>query len=216
MVKNQTESPQRLHKGGDTVTIIEYNANNPHPAGFKGLRVFVRKIDAPPFQEYISFSGLNPSQVRDAKIYAQKIDEYHTEDQRQRRFAQLINSPSRSPLSCVLGINVCLISRHDKHGGFRHEFAISVTGAGMESTLFPVSQAGDILKLTRALTRYDYPWFVQAWNKACRVRARAIGLKRTPSQWLRGIASEKDVARFIEKRIRDNLKKNKQRKRHAG
>ena len=198
------------------MTIIEYNEDNPHPAGFKGLRVFVRKIEAPPFQEYISFTGLNPSQVRDAKIYAQRLDAYHTEDQRQRRLAQLINSPSRSPLSCVLGIHACLVSRHNKQGGFRHEMAITVTGIGINSTLFPVSQAGEILKLTRALTRYDYPWFVQAWNKACRVRARAIGLKRTPSQWLRGIASEKEVARFIEQRIRGNLKKNKQGTRHAG
>ena len=216
MVKDQTKSPKRLHKGGDAVTIFEYKSPS-RPDKVLALIVDVKKHFGKPFYEYISLSGLNQRQIQEARIYAEKIHQYHVEDRKQQLRSKLINTPANKPLSTVIGINFCVASIRLKSGGLSHELRISVSAAeghNLVNDQAPVPSKQ--YEITRRIVNFDYPWFVQAWNRACRVRARAIGLKRTPSQWLKGIASEKEVARFIEKRIRDNLKKNKQGTRHAG
>lgn len=186
------------------MTIIEYNQSHPHPSGFIGLRVFVKKIGAPPYQEYFNFRGMNRNQIKELRELAQIMDDLETQDQQQRKISHLINKGSRCPLSFVFGISAGLTARHKPNdGGFRYEFYLAVTSAGADVI---ADKSGSVRRITRSLSRFDYVWFVRAWKAVCRIRAELLGLPRVPTQWLIGVADEKTVSRYIEKRKKKAIK----------
>lgn len=192
------------------MTITEYKSQQ-NPNKTIALIVSVNKHAGKPFYEYISLIGLNQRQIQEAKIYAEKIHQYHIEDRKQQLRAKLINTQSKTALSNVIGISMCIANKPLKNGGITHEFRISIASAdGLNFVNDDATTPSKAFEIVCRLTDFDYPWFVQAWHRACRIRARAIGLKRTPTQWLRAVASENAVEQFIRKQVRQNLKKIKQ------
>lgn len=184
------------------MAIMEYDySSNPHPAGFIGLRVFVKKIKGDHFQEYISTCGATPEQVAKARRKAQRLDKRETKDQQLQHQAMLTNATSRSPLSCVYGVSIGVRSRPMTNGGMTHEIFISATGA--RGNKHKRDKSGAVIKLSKTYSRYDYEWFKQAWELVCRTRAEVIGLKQVPQQWLDGIATPRRVALFVNKKIRE-------------
>lgn len=184
------------------MTVIEYGKDKTHPTGFCGLRVEVKKISAKPYYKYMNFKGKSQEDIAKMKAEADSIDAKETLDQQLRKKSMLINTPSRSPLSCVYGISVTLVSRAEPNGGYRHELIINVAGLSSKSR----DASGSVGKYTKSTVLYDYLWYQKSWKEACKVRAKVIGLKRTPSQWLKGIASEKEVDDFLQLKIKEKVR----------
>lgn len=184
------------------MTIMEYGPRNPHPEGFIGIRISVKKIGGDEFQEYFNFKGLCKSDRDLLRAKAERINSREVKDQELRKKSYLVNAPSKSPLSPVLGVMVGLNSRNEPSGGFRYELTISVSGADSE-----IERAGDgtIFKETKSWNIYDYEWFVASMKRALKARAVAIGYKRTPSQWISGIPSDDAVDRFVNAKIRKKI-----------
>lgn len=171
-----------------SMAIMEYGPDNPHPAGFKGLRVEVKKPGTKPFQKYLSFTGLSEPEKSALRAKAKAIHAKEAQDAAARREARRLYRASRCPISPVEGVSVGVSQRKNRSP----EIYINVSGSGSGAT-----KARSIWKKTIATSRFDYFWFEKHWREACRVLARHRGLKRTPTRWFQGQPSKQDVVKFI-------------------
>lgn len=174
------------------MAVIEYGPDRPHGGGFVGLRVFVKKTGSKPFQKYFSFKGCTYSERLVIRKEAEAINAREVQDAKLRLQSRRLYQPSRSELSDVFGISVGITRRTKDAGGYRYEIVINVAGASRE-----VNAAGSLAVFTKALNRFDYFWFEQAWRKACRTLAVSKGYQRTPTRWYQALPTQEAVTRFI-------------------
>ena len=191
------------------MAVIEYGPKNPHPENYNGLRIVVYKLDGACFQKYFNFRGLSATERQAVREQAERIDKRERLDQANRLLYLLMHQPSRSPLSCVLGISVSVFIRRNKNGtGIESRISINVLNMSpiVERRANKINPRY-VATFSISLSLFHYDWFVEHWRKACRARAQVIGLKRTPSRWYKEIATEKQVMAFIRKQKKCKQKK---------
>lgn len=184
------------------MTIIEYGPDNPHGAGFVGLRIFVQLVDAKPIQSYFSFNGLDGTAIQATRERVRDIHAIAAQESSIRTKSKQLVAESKSPISSVLGINIGVSGRHKLNGGYRYEVIISVSNRKTA-----ICKSGSIARYSKSQGNFNYEWFVLSWRKACKDLARSRDMKRTPSRWLDGVASEAVVRSFISSKIVEHIRR---------
>lgn len=181
------------------MAIIEYNQSNPHPAGFIGIRLFVRKSGGEIIQQYYNFRNRTKREQAAMRREARQLNAEHLEASRQAQAQRRIETKSYAELSDVVGVFVTATTRKRKNNVYQPLIAICVTGRRH------TGKNGIIKRFEKSITQYSYPWFKEAWLAACQLRAEHIGLTETPKQWLKAIPSKAEVAAYIEKKTGQRL-----------